>query len=259
MKTVLCTLLAFLMLPSAARAADTEAFWADYKADGWTEIGRAAGDLNKDGIEDLAIAIEAPEAITEPANSCTQEDDYSDAPVRRLIVALGDGSGGYELSADEPRAILRADEGGIMGDPFQGIAIAHGSIVIEHYGGSRWRWGQTTRFRLEEGGWLMTGMTELQHDSIYNSVIEYDYNALTYKIAVTVDEGVDDPEAEPVCVACRAGEACGSGDCYKTTKPAKTGTTWFDTPRRDRVTLSGFRCWFEQTGLLEHTGFQVRR
>jgi hypothetical protein len=125
--------------------------------------------------------------------------------------------------------------------------------------GSRWRWGQTTRFRLEEGGWLMTGMTELQHDSIYNSVIEYDYNALTYKIAVTVDEGVDDPEAEPVCVACRAGEACGSGDCYKTTKPAKTGTTWFDTPRRDRVTLSGFRCWFEQTGLLEHTGFQVRR
>ena len=233
--------------------------WQDYQSQGWRQIGEATGDLNRDGREDAAVVIEAPDGVTEPADACTKDDDYSDAPVRRLIVAFADGNGSYERAADEPRVVLRSDEGGVMGDPFDGVSVEHGSVVLNFYGGSRWRWGLTLRFRFDDGAWRMAGMTDTQLDSIANSTIEYDYNALSGKVQVNVEEA---PEAtsEPLCVACRIGEQCPEANgCYKGTKPARTGSTLFKVGRKERVLLSDYRCWENNTGLLAYTGFQSQR
>ena len=258
---VLCLLFAvsWMANPDSARAFDVPAaIWKDYESQGWRVIGQASGDLNRDGREDIALVIEAPDGLTEPANACSADDDYSDAPVRRLVIAFAEPDGGYRRAADEPRVVLRADEGGVMGDPFEEVSIGNGSVVLDFYGGSRWRWALTLRFRHDDGDWRMTGMTDTQTDSIMNSVLTYDYNALSGKMAVTAEESPDSEAAasEPLCVACRVGEHCPqTGGCYEGTKRAKSGTTLFKVGRKERVILSDYRCWESRTGLLAHTGF----
>ena len=108
----------------------------------------------------------------------------------------------------------------------------------------------------------MAGMTDTQSDSIMNSVLTYDYNALSGKVEVTAEESPDTEgsKTEPLCVACRIGENCPEArGCYEGTKPAKTGKTLFKTGKKDRVVMSDYRCWESQVGLLTHTGFQSQR
>jgi hypothetical protein len=69
-----------------------------------------------------------------------EKDDSSDyAAQRNLIIVFGNSDGSYDLSITAKNAILRADEGGTFGDPFDGIAIDRGSVLLKFMGGSdRW-------------------------------------------------------------------------------------------------------------------------
>ena len=74
-----------------------------FKPKGWkiVENSLAKGDLNEDGIADLAIACDAPE-VKSPG----------DFPERLLVVALGDGKS-YRRVAADPKAAGCAGCGGI--------------------------------------------------------------------------------------------------------------------------------------------------
>lgn len=127
------------------------------------------GDLNKDGISDIAAVI-------------VKIDETTDAPQRSILIALGNSDNTYTLSVIGENAILGADEGGVWGDPFDSIVIDRGSIVINFYGGSNWRWYQHYRFRYQDNGWFLIGATL---GSYFNTVVteedadEDDYNLLT--------------------------------------------------------------------------------
>lgn len=135
------------------------------------EPAQVEGDLNKDGISDVAVVIVA-----------TDENEATQAPQRSLLIALGNSDDTYTLSVIGKKAILRADEGGVWGDPFDSIEIDRGSIVINFYGGSNWRWYQHYRFRYQDDGWYLIGATL---GSYFNAVTteenadEDDYNLLT--------------------------------------------------------------------------------
>lgn len=135
------------------------------------EPAQVEGDLNKDGISDVAVVIVA-----------TDENEATQAPQRALLIALGNSDDTYTLSIIGEKAILRADEGGVWGDPFDSIEIDRGSIVINFYGGSNWRWYQHYRFRYQDDGWYLIGATL---GSYFNAVTteenadEDDYNLLT--------------------------------------------------------------------------------
>lgn len=105
------------------------------------------GDLNADGIADLALVIE-------------ENNTDQSAPQRLLLIAIGKEDNSYSLAVTADKAILRADEGGIMGDPFVGLSIDRGSLLISHQGGSAWRWSNTYRFRYQNDGWYLIGATE---------------------------------------------------------------------------------------------------
>ncbi len=230
-----------------------------YIQTGWTVLAEANGDLNGDDLADHAVVIEAPESVVEPSSSCDGSDDYSDAPVRRLIVELAEGEAPAVLVLDDPRTVLRSDQGGVFGDPFEDVSIENGGVTVRHYRGSRWRWGDTTRFRLEDGAWLITGRTEFQHDSISNQSIEYDYNALSGRVKVSVEESPDPVMAPemPDCVQCRIGDSCpNDSGCYAGSKAMKTGEYWFDAAIKKRVRVGELRCWLEQPGFYGQTGFQ---
>jgi hypothetical protein len=116
--------------------------------------GVVRGDLNKDGIEDLALVLFHSLEITAEKLS----DSIVDIPERILLVLFG-SENGYKLAARTDSLILCKDCGGAMGDPFAGIEIKKGVLVVYHYGGSSWRWSFTHRFRYQDGDFYMIGKT----------------------------------------------------------------------------------------------------
>ncbi|MEX0345219.1 MAG: hypothetical protein AB3N20_09885 [Rhizobiaceae bacterium] len=233
-----------------------------YFDQGWKKLFEANGDLNHDGFEDRAIIMEAPDQATEPPAGCDGEDDYSDAPVRRLLVLFADSQSGEDLAVDEPQLVFRADQGGVMGDPLVELRIERGAIVIENFGGSRHRWADTMRFRFDNDEWRLIGWTQSTIDSLSASVVTYDYNPLTEKMLRTVDFPEDEEigSRDPFCIACQLTEACPEmKGCYAGTKPAIVGERWFEIGPRDNILMAGFLCWRDRVGLLRHLGFEDGR
>lgn len=144
---------------------------------------KAEGDLNKDGIADIATVIEK----TKTAN-----DD--EAPPRSLLIAFGNKDNTYTLSVIAENVVLKADEGGVWGDPFESLTIDRGSVVVSDYGGSNWRWYNKYRFRYQDNDWYLIGATMGSYftgNATIDGADEEDYNLLTgdYIIKKTDENG----------------------------------------------------------------------
>ena len=166
----LVVLVFLILLGPVAAKAQMPAGAAGYLDKGWREVMRAEGDLDKDGIDDWALILEAPDGETTPHNACREEDAWSQAPVRRLLIGFG-GEGAAEAPVvDDATVVLRSDQGGVMGDPLAELRIERGALVIDYFGGSRFRWSETQRFRLQEGAFRLIGHTMSYSDSLSASV-----------------------------------------------------------------------------------------
>ncbi|MNO12223.1 hypothetical protein D3C76_18290 [compost metagenome] len=142
----------------------------------------AEGDLNKDGILDAAAIIEQ------------QTSETDEAPSRALLIAFGTENESYSLSIIADNVILKADEGGIWGDPFESLSIERGSVVVSDYGGSNWRWYNKYRYRFQNDDWYLIGATMGEYftgNATQEEANEQDYNLLTgdYIITTTNEEG----------------------------------------------------------------------
>lgn len=130
---------------------------------------KAEGDLNKDGIQDMAIIIEK-----------TQES--IEAP-RSILIAFGTKDNSFSLSIIAEHVVLAESEGGGFGDPFNGLVIDRGSMVVSDFGGSNERWYHKYRFRFQDDDWYLIGATMGSNFLINNDIgmgnNEDDYNLLT--------------------------------------------------------------------------------
>lgn len=130
----------------------------------------AEGDLNKDGIMDVATIIEQLDSGTD------------ETPQRALLIAFGTMENSFLLSIIADKVILKADEGGIWGDPFESLSIERGSVVVSEYGGSNWRWYNKFRFRYQDNDWYLIGATMGEYfagNATQEEASEEDYNLLT--------------------------------------------------------------------------------
>ncbi len=134
------------------------------------KLAIAEGDLNKDGITDKAFVVTEKGKESSP--------DY--AASRNLIIVFGNSHGSYDLSITAENAILLAHEGGPFGDPFDGIIIDRGSVLLKFMGGSV-RWDRCFRFRYQDGGWYLIGFTESRYESVGDAmeILQDDYNLIT--------------------------------------------------------------------------------
>lgn len=162
----------------------------------WKLLQTAVGDLNKDGLEDTVIVVENINYKMDDGSFC---NNFS-CP-RSMLILLQTKGGSYKLSIKSDKAILLAGEGGIFGDPFEGLKIDNGSLLINFYGGSAWRWSYSYRFRYQDNGWFLIWAASNNYFNVADCVdksVDYDFLANRKKEIVSSNwEDWDSQDSKP--------------------------------------------------------------
>ena len=148
------------------------------------EITRT-GDLDKDGDDDAVIVYRTPIG-----------DDMGQ---QRTLGIFRNTNNGWELWEQNSSVVLSTQSGGVWGDGFEGIDIRRGTIVINHFGGSRDKWVYTSIFRFQNDDWFLIGSSNSSFAGGEYS-ISSDYNLSTGQINYTeerwnmMNENAEGPE-----------------------------------------------------------------
>ena len=143
-------------------------------------IGEAIGDLDKDGLDEKVIVLD------------TGLD--GEIGTQRTLLIYKKKQDKWDLWHSSQGPVLDSAHGGMMGDPFVGIEIKRGTIVIDHFGGSNRKWNYTHRYRFKGKEWNLIGAT-INYGAPCEGFFEFDVNVVTGKaIYKTYEEGCTDEE-----------------------------------------------------------------
>ncbi len=134
----------------------------------------AWGDLDGDGRMDVAITGYSGEEKDE-------EGRITAWGQRKVYLFLQTAGEDYFPAGSVDT--LGPDQGGVYGDPYMGIAISGGALVVQCYGGSNFRWADTCVYEYKEGGPKETYELSLQ-SFVYTSGCDWyvkDFAAGTQK------------------------------------------------------------------------------
>lgn len=141
--------------------------------DGYVLFDTTSGDLDKDGIPELAVAYNTSKKI---------DDELEDIP-RELIIYKKDQQQ-WKAWKKSQQALYSSRGGGMMGDPFEEMDIKDGLLLISQSGGSSWKWRHTDTYRYQNSDFYLIG-----YASNAGKLCEYwenvDYNLSTGKMIVT--------------------------------------------------------------------------
>ncbi len=122
---------------------DLSEIFSDHIPENFAILKSATGDLNQDGIIDVALVLHnLGEDTIVPVGR-----DYVPRP---LLLFLKNENGEYALAYQNDKVVYCCDCGGIFGDPFYEIDIVDGLFTIYHFGGSNWRWTRDLTFKYDK-------------------------------------------------------------------------------------------------------------
>ena len=144
---------------------------------GYAEIVRTTGDLDKDKIPELVVVY-----------NTSEEEDFG---ITREIQIFKNKNNKWNLWHKSRGAVLPSDHGGMMGDPFEGINITNGILEINHFGGSRWKWSYTHKYRYQKGDFYLIGAT-IGYGANPEGFTTVDYNLSTGQIDYSAETLIED-------------------------------------------------------------------
>lgn len=136
-----------------------------------SEISEAFGDLDGDDKDERVV-------VWQDKNSH-----------KVLQIFKKDGENKWSKWQEFSNVIMNSDDGGAVGDPFEGLEIKNRVITINYSGGGgRFEWGYTYKYRLDlkDKIWKLIGVTV---DMLDKNVRDQnlDYNLLTKKAIYKVE------------------------------------------------------------------------
>ncbi|WP_260260718.1 hypothetical protein [Vibrio intestinalis] len=162
MKSLIAALITFSFVPHAIAESEPIDRFAEKQTSHVLE--EVYGDLDRDGIDEKVVILDS--------------GLMGDFGTLRSILIYKNTDDGWQLMHYSDKAVLPSLHGGIMGDPFNGLSIERGALVIRHFGGSMQKWNYVHRFRLEENQWRLIGAT-INYGILQCEYFEFDYNLLT--------------------------------------------------------------------------------
>jgi hypothetical protein len=113
---------------------------------GFEVLELTTGDINLDKLPDYVLV-------------CKNKKEAEDGGLPRpIMLILQDANKKFKVAKKSEQLIMCAGCGGVMGDPFSGIAInKDGTFSVQHYGGSSWRWSKDATFRFDaiKNNWVL--------------------------------------------------------------------------------------------------------
>ncbi len=103
---------------------------------GTSAIALESADLNGDGRADYVLVLERP----------LKGDEVDPIRHRPLLLMIRQSDGRLAIAKRNDKAVMCASCGGLFGDPFVGITVKPQSFIIDHFGGSGWRWERRAQF-----------------------------------------------------------------------------------------------------------------
>ncbi len=132
-------------------------------------IDSISGDLDNDNIKELVVVF----------NTKKTEKENENIP-RELRIYKKINKKWINWKNSE-QALYGSREGGMVGDPYAGIKIKNGILLISHFGGSSWKWGYTDKYRFQNEDFYLIG-----YESNYGKPCDFwqnvDFNLSTGKI-----------------------------------------------------------------------------
>lgn len=165
---------------------------------GWKTLKKATGDLNKDGIDDVALVVQN----TDPSKISTDSPMEMNANDRQLIILFGKKKADcYSLSTKSETFILKHDQEN-MDEPFEDISISKGTLKIsfkEFYTMGSWSTGSSDYiWRFQDGDFKLIGANTSNFHRADGDAVDVSVNFSTNKYSVKTynmfDEDVKEVE-----------------------------------------------------------------
>ncbi|MFM7022584.1 MAG: hypothetical protein ACKOXB_06360 [Flavobacteriales bacterium] len=136
-------------------------------------IASAYGNLDKDTAKEKVEVVDI---------DSVEERGF----IRELRIFKKDNNE-WKLWYSSGNAIMASGEGGVRGDPFQGIEIKKGILLIYHEGGSSWMWSHTHKYRFQNSDFYLIGVSNSfgKNGEHWETL---DYNLLTGNAVVTLED-----------------------------------------------------------------------
>lgn len=127
------------------------------------------GDLDKDGIPELVVVV----------NTDKLDDKY--IGVTRELHILKKINGVYQLWRKFDTALLPSNADCFDRDPLKEVTVKNGVLVINHWGGARWKWNRIERYRFQDNHFELIGYTLIEGYPV-DYQMKVDYNLSTNTI-----------------------------------------------------------------------------
>jgi len=139
---------------------------------GWSILDSISFDYNNDSLKDYVILIESIENVNYKKMWGDVEMEMTDKP--RILFVLNGSENGFSLSCQANELILTSEQGGMMGDPYQGIIVSGNKICTSFWGGSRDKWNLSHCFIFKENKWFLNYVETSGGDAEITYQMNYD-------------------------------------------------------------------------------------
>jgi hypothetical protein len=154
----------------------------------WAAIDTIYGDLNNDHREDMVLILEFKDQINEVRAYGDADTEIIKEFQRPRIMGIyfKNGQNHYTFALQNNNFILREKEGGIYGDPYEGISITQNVLHLNFIGGSNWRWKLNYHFKYQNQDWVLIGAKNRYYHNASGELDEKEYNFITKKVTETI-------------------------------------------------------------------------
>jgi hypothetical protein len=168
----------FPVLPEYGKSADL------IVPQNWKIIDSISGDLNNDNVKDMALVLEFYRPVKENRAYGDNNTEIITEIQKPRILAIyfrKSAKGSYRISVQNNNFMLRAEEGGEMGDPLRPMSIADNKLTLSFEGGGHWRWKLNYSFKYQDKDWQLNTANNYAYQQESGEINDKQYDFVNNK------------------------------------------------------------------------------
>jgi hypothetical protein len=153
---------------------------------GWVILDSVSFDYNNDSLLDYVVLIETIENAEYKKRWGNVEMEMDDKP--RILFILKGREDGFSIDCQANELILTSGQGGMMGDPYQGVSVSGNKICTSFWGGSRDKWNLSHCFIHQNNNWILWSTETSGGNAVLMYHMKYDFETGNFNYEYVEEE-----------------------------------------------------------------------